>query len=91
MTGFPILSVLIAVPMIAAIACLFVSANTARTLALSATLIDFVLGISLAINLRLRFSVLLCGGWSGSGSGARSPGAAAASTNVVASASMPAS
>ncbi len=50
MTGFPILSVLIAVPMIAAIACLFVSANTARMLALAATLIDFVLGIMLWIN-----------------------------------------
>ncbi|MEG8028751.1 NADH-quinone oxidoreductase subunit M [Sphingomonas aerolata] len=50
MTGFPILSVLIAVPMIAAIACLFVSANTARVLALAATLIDFVLGIMLWMN-----------------------------------------
>jgi NADH-quinone oxidoreductase subunit M len=50
MTGFPILSVLIAVPMIAAIACLFVSANTARMLALTATLIDFVLGIMLWMN-----------------------------------------
>ncbi len=50
MTGFPILSVLIAVPMIAAIACLFVSANTARMLALAATLIDFALGIMLWMN-----------------------------------------
>ncbi len=50
MTGFPILSVLIAVPMIAAIACLFVSANAARMLALAATLIDFVLGIMLWMN-----------------------------------------
>ncbi len=50
MTGFPILSVLIAVPMIAAIACLFVSANTARMLALAATLIDFLLGIMLWMN-----------------------------------------
>jgi NADH-quinone oxidoreductase subunit M len=50
MTGFPILSVLIAVPMIAAIACLFVSANTARMLALAGTLIDFVLGIMLWMN-----------------------------------------
>ena len=50
MTGFPILSVLIAVPMIAAIACLFVSANMARMLALAATLIDFVLGIMLWMN-----------------------------------------
>jgi NADH-quinone oxidoreductase subunit M len=36
--------------MIAAIACLFVSANTARMLALAATLIDFVLGIMLWMN-----------------------------------------
>ncbi len=50
MTGFPILSVLIAVPMIAAVACLFVSANTARMIALAATLIDFVLGIMLWMN-----------------------------------------
>ncbi|MBB3587215.1 NADH-quinone oxidoreductase subunit M [Sphingomonas sp. BK481] len=50
MTGFPILSVLIAVPMIAAIVCLFVSANTARMLALAATLIDFALGIMLWMN-----------------------------------------
>ncbi len=50
MTGFPILSVLIAVPMIAAIACLFVSANTARMLALAATLIDFVFGVMLWMN-----------------------------------------
>ena len=50
MTGFPILSVLIAVPMITAVVCLFVSANTARTLALAATLIDFVLGIMLWMN-----------------------------------------
>ena len=50
MTGFPILSVLIAVPMIAAVACLFVSAKTARMLALAATLIDFVLGIMLWMN-----------------------------------------
>ncbi|KQN29875.1 NADH-quinone oxidoreductase subunit M [Sphingomonas sp. Leaf38] len=50
MTGFPILSVLIAVPMIAAVVCLFVSANTARMLALAATLIDFVLGIMLWMN-----------------------------------------
>jgi len=50
MTGFPILSVLIAVPMIAAVLCLFVSANTARMLGLAATLIDFVLGIMLWMN-----------------------------------------
>ncbi len=47
MQGFPILSVMLAVPAIAAIACLFLSANGARLLALAATLIDFALGIVL--------------------------------------------
>jgi NADH-quinone oxidoreductase subunit M len=47
MDGFPILSVIIAVPMAAAIACLFVSANAARWLALAATLIDLALGIAM--------------------------------------------
>ena len=32
--GFPILSLMLAVPMVAAIACLFVSANAARWIAL---------------------------------------------------------
>ncbi|WP_267381011.1 MULTISPECIES: NADH-quinone oxidoreductase subunit M [unclassified Sphingomonas] len=45
MTGFPILSVMLAIPMIAAIVCLFLSAEGARRLALAATLVDFVLGI----------------------------------------------
>jgi NADH-quinone oxidoreductase subunit M len=45
MTGLPILSVLLAVPMVGAIACLFVSANAARWIALGATLLDLLLGI----------------------------------------------
>ncbi len=47
MSGFPILSIMLAVPAIAAIACLFLSANGARWLALIATLIDLALGIML--------------------------------------------
>ncbi|MEP7006392.1 MAG: NADH-quinone oxidoreductase subunit M, partial [Sphingomonas bacterium] len=47
MTGFPILSVMLAIPAIAAVACLLVSANTARWIALLATLADLVLGILL--------------------------------------------
>jgi NADH-quinone oxidoreductase subunit M len=45
MTGLPILSILLAVPMIGAIACLFVSAPAARWIALAATLVDLLLGI----------------------------------------------
>ncbi|MDF7773895.1 NADH-quinone oxidoreductase subunit M [Sphingomonas sp. AOB5] len=44
MTGFPILSIMLAVPAVAAIACLFVDAKAARWIALGATLIDLVLG-----------------------------------------------
>ena len=44
---FPILSLLIAIPTFAAIACLFVPAQTARWIALGATLVDFALGIIL--------------------------------------------
>jgi NADH-quinone oxidoreductase subunit M len=47
MNGFPILSVMLAVPAIAAVACLFLSANAARWTALAATLIDLALGIVL--------------------------------------------
>ena len=43
MAGFPILSVMLGVPMLAAIVCLFVSAENARRLALVATLIDLAL------------------------------------------------
>ncbi|MBE7326214.1 NADH-quinone oxidoreductase subunit M, partial [Nocardioides sp. Y6] len=50
MQGFPILSVMLAVPAVAAIACLFLNAQGARMLALVATLVDFVLGIVLWMN-----------------------------------------
>ncbi|WP_438731476.1 NADH-quinone oxidoreductase subunit M [Parasphingorhabdus sp. DH2-15] len=48
--GFPILSTMLLVPALAAIICLFVSAGTARMIALLATLIDLALGIILWIN-----------------------------------------
>jgi len=41
---------MLAVPLVAAIACLFVNAQTARWIALGATLIDFALGILLWAN-----------------------------------------
>ena len=47
MSGFPILTVMLAVPALAAIACLFLPAQTARLLALAATLVDLALGILL--------------------------------------------
>ena len=50
MADFPILSVMLRVPLLAAVACLFVEAKAARTIALAATLIDFVLGIVLWAN-----------------------------------------
>jgi NADH-quinone oxidoreductase subunit M len=45
--GFPILTLLIAVPAFAAVACLYCNAATARWLALGATLVDFALGVLL--------------------------------------------
>ncbi|MEO1044930.1 MAG: NADH-quinone oxidoreductase subunit M [Pseudomonadota bacterium] len=48
--GFPILSLMLAVPAIAAVVCLYVPAGTARMFALLATLIDLVLGIVLWVN-----------------------------------------
>ena len=45
--GFPILTILIALPVFAAIACLFADAKAARWIALGATLVDFLLGILL--------------------------------------------
>jgi len=45
MSGFPILSLMLAIPAVAAIACYFVSANGARWIALLATLVDLLLGI----------------------------------------------
>lgn len=47
MSGFPILSVMLAVPAVAAVACLFLSASAARWLALAATLVDLALGVVL--------------------------------------------
>jgi NADH-quinone oxidoreductase subunit M len=49
MDGFPILSLMLAVPLVAAVACLFVSANAARVIALAATLVELALGILLWI------------------------------------------
>jgi len=43
-SGLPVLSILIALPLIAGMACLFVSANAARWIALIVTLIDLVIG-----------------------------------------------
>jgi NADH-quinone oxidoreductase subunit M len=45
--GFPILTLMLLVPTLAAVACLFVNANMARLLALAATVIDLILGILL--------------------------------------------
>jgi NADH-quinone oxidoreductase subunit M len=45
--GFPVLSIMLAVPMAAGIACLFLKDEGARWLALAATLVDLALGILL--------------------------------------------
>lgn len=50
MPGFPILSVMIALPLLAAFACLFVKAPAARAIALAATLAELALGILLWVN-----------------------------------------
>ena len=47
MEGFPILSLMLLVPLVGAVLCMFVNASTARWVALIATLIDLVLGIVL--------------------------------------------
>lgn len=52
MNGFPILSLMLAVPAITAIACLFAKPQGARIIALAATLVDFALGILLWANFR---------------------------------------
>jgi NADH-quinone oxidoreductase subunit M len=49
-SGFPILSLMLLVPLAAAVACLLVDARTARWVALAATLIDLALGILLWAN-----------------------------------------
>ena len=50
MGGFPILSLMLLVPLAGAIACLFVGDRAARQIALGATLIDFALGVLLWAN-----------------------------------------
>ena len=50
MAGFPILSVMLLVPLVAGIICLFLDAKAARVLALLATLVDLALGIVLWAN-----------------------------------------
>jgi NADH-quinone oxidoreductase subunit M len=50
MGGFPILSLMLLVPLVGAIACLKLEAAAARKVALAATLIDFVLGVVLWAN-----------------------------------------
>ena len=50
MDGFPILSVMLAVPLVAAIACLFAQAQAARVIALGATLVNLALGVVLWAN-----------------------------------------
>ena len=50
MNGFPILSLMLLVPLVAAVACLVVPREQARSVALIATLIDFVLGVILWAN-----------------------------------------
>ncbi|WP_336977093.1 NADH-quinone oxidoreductase subunit M [Altererythrobacter fulvus] len=50
MGGFPILSLMLLVPLVGAVACLFAEAKTARMIALAATLVDFALGIVLWLN-----------------------------------------
>ena len=49
-TTLPLLSILIALPLVAALLCLFVKANAARWIALIATLADLALGIYLWVN-----------------------------------------
>jgi NADH-quinone oxidoreductase subunit M len=48
--GFPILSLMLAIPLVAAAACLYLSNNGARWVALAATLADLALGILLWIS-----------------------------------------
>jgi len=50
MGGFPILSVMLLVPLLAAAACLFLDARSARMTALVATLINFAFGVVLWAN-----------------------------------------
>ena len=50
MGSFPILSLMLLVPLAGAIACLMSGAQTARVIALAATLIDLALGVVLWAN-----------------------------------------
>ncbi|MFC3096411.1 NADH-quinone oxidoreductase subunit M [Alteraurantiacibacter palmitatis] len=50
MSGFPILSVMLLVPLLGAVACFFAQAQMARTVALVATLVNLALGIVLWAN-----------------------------------------
>ncbi len=50
MNGFPILSLMLLVPLVGGVACLLVNARQARIIALIATLIDFALGVVLWAN-----------------------------------------
>lgn len=50
MTGFPILSLMLLVPLVAAVVCLKAEAPAARMIALVATLVDLVLGLVLWAN-----------------------------------------
>ncbi|MBO9499613.1 MAG: NADH-quinone oxidoreductase subunit M [Novosphingobium sp.] len=50
MSGFPILSLMLLVPLVGAVACLFAEAKAARWIALAATLVDLALGILLWAN-----------------------------------------
>jgi NADH-quinone oxidoreductase subunit M len=53
MDGFPILSLMLLVPLIAAIACLFLEAQAARMAALIATLVNLALGVVLWANFEI--------------------------------------
>jgi NADH-quinone oxidoreductase subunit M len=50
MNGFPILTLMLLVPLVGAVACLLASAKQARVIGLAATLVDFVLGLLLWTN-----------------------------------------
>ena len=53
MSGFPLLSLMILLPGIAAVACLFLSPAQARWLALAATLVDLLLGVAMWAGYRI--------------------------------------
>ena len=50
---FPILSLMLAIPLAGAIACLFLGAQAARMTALLATLVNLALGILLWVNFEI--------------------------------------